>query len=164
MNPIQLHMLVNHAPLFAAFFGVVLGVAGYFSKNRGLMVAAMLTLILGALIAMVANGSGEEAEELVEHLPGVSHKLIHEHEEAAEFALYASIAVGVLALLSLVGLARKIAKARAYVLITSLAAIASFVSMAKTAHEGGKIMHHELPSGSLENALEGSDKEIILGD
>jgi len=161
MNAVEIHLLTNHIPIFSSFFGMLIGLWGYITKNKGIMSTAMVILVLGGLSAIVANNSGEEAEELVEHLVGFDKHLIHEHEEAAEFAFLTAILVGVLAAVSWFSLLQGWARARILVAITCVTAIASFASMAKTAYEGGKIVHKELkelPSGG------GNNNDVLLDD
>jgi hypothetical protein len=144
MNSLELHLLTNHIPLFAAFFGFGLGFWALIVNNKSMMVAAMAILVLGGLSAIVANNSGEEAEELVERLAGYDGKLIHEHEEAAEVALLTSIIVAILAIFAWFTILRKWANAWVCVLIASVGGVASFAFMANTAREGGHIVHKEL--------------------
>jgi len=158
MNDAQIHLLINHAPLFATFFGILLGLSGYWLRNKAMMQAGMLCLIAAAVTSLVANGTGEGAEELVEDLPGVSHKQIHQHEEAAEGALIAILSVGTLSLLAYVALWRDMQRARLYVLIVSITALASLTALAKVAHDGGLIRHPEIDSAVDTKDCEGIPK------
>jgi hypothetical protein len=144
MNSVHLHLLSNHIPIFTSLFGALLGLWGYFSKNKGVSLFAMATLIAGGLAAMVASNTGGEAEELVENMAGFSHALIHTHEEAAEAATLFAIAIGGLASISLYLLAFQKAKASLVSLATSIIAIALFAAMVNTASSGGQIAHPEL--------------------
>lgn len=73
--------------------GVPLLAVALWRRSSELKATASVLLILSALTAIPAFLSGEPAEEIIEHRPGVSKTVIHEHEEAGEFTL---IAIGIL--------------------------------------------------------------------
>jgi len=150
MNAAELHLVVNHIPLFASFFGILSTFSGYLTNNKGLLYFGLMSLMAGGIAAFIANSSGEQAEELIEHLPGISRKRIHAHEETAEAALVVSSITGLFALVSTVGLVLQWQKVRLLVLITCIVALLNVASMAKTAYEGGKIMHPDLTATTAE--------------
>ncbi len=86
--------------------------------------------------------TGEPAEELVEHLPGVGESFIESHEDAAKISLVLTLFAGLCAIVGLLfskhPLSRRI---NTGVLLTSLLAV---LSLAYTANLGGKIRHSEL--------------------
>jgi hypothetical protein len=84
MNPAEIHLTITHLPIFGAFFAAITLVVGLIKKNNTLLLLGTAFMAMSAFGIMVAHNSGEAAEEIVEHLPGVSHDAIHEHEEAAE--------------------------------------------------------------------------------
>jgi len=109
----------------------------------------MLTLIfvfIVALWAIPAYLTGEPAEEVLEHQPGISEELIHEHEESAEAAFIFVEVVGVIALIALI--VRRYSKKAGYLLtiITLLGLIGGGGLIAWTANLGGKIHHTEIRS------------------
>lgn len=65
------------------------------------LIAAYNVLIVSALGAGIAHGTGEGAEETMEHIKGISKSLIEEHSDSALISLIALIIVG---LISLIGL------------------------------------------------------------
>ena len=88
--------------------------------------------------------TGEPAEEIVEHLPGVKEPIIEEHEESA---LIAFIVVGILGIFALGALwrYRHVDAIPERVIIAGL--IISIVVcglMARTPDLGGKIRHSEI--------------------
>jgi uncharacterized membrane protein len=144
MNPTHLHLLTNHVSLFALVFGLIALVLGLIRKSEELKLGAAIIFLIGAIMIVPANQTGEEAEHTVEELAGVNHDDIEEHEHAAEWALYA---MGVLGLLSIVALfqfrKRKLfPKGITYAML--VIAIWGFAVVARTAYLGGYIRHSEI--------------------
>jgi uncharacterized membrane protein len=101
MNGAHFHLVVNHLPIIFPLVGAIVLITGIISKSDAVKRTAYLIFILGAIAAIVSTKSGEEAEEVVEKMSGVSEKFIEIHEETAEkFAIMCYILGGV----SLVGL------------------------------------------------------------
>lgn len=157
MNAVHLHLLVNHAPIFASVAGFGLALWGFLTKNRSLAQAGAVFLILAGAFSLVAINSGHEAEEMVEHLPGFDHHLIHEHEEIAEIAFWTCIGVAVVALFTFWSLARQRANAWGVVLLLCCFSIGNMVSLGWAGNLGGQIAHRELKA--LENAPASSEEE-----
>ena len=144
MNAAHLHLLVNHVSLFAVAFGAAALAYSLLKPSRDLRVAASVLFLLAATFGWIAVESGEGAEEIVEHLPGVEESFIEEHEEAAE-AAQASVFVLAICALFMEAVARWKAswlkKTQAFVL---LIAVLSVGLIARTAQLGGQIRHTEI--------------------
>ncbi len=144
MNGAQIHLLANHLPVLGAAFAAALTAAGLALRKDDVVKAGLWSFVASALLALPAYFSGEEAEEVVEHLPGVLESIIHDHEEAAEKALVAVLLLGGAALGALIQafkggqLSRKIC---AGVLALSLPVLGL---LSWTAHLGGLVRHTEL--------------------
>jgi hypothetical protein len=145
MDLTYVHLILNHIPVIGIIIGLLIlawgAVRGYdHVKNTGLAV-----LVLTALVAIPVYLTGEPAEEVVEHLPGVSEQIIELHEAAALYSLILAIASGAFALFALVAvrfLSAKISLVAVYgCLLVSLIAAASMVY---TAYLGGQIRHSEI--------------------
>jgi uncharacterized membrane protein len=166
MNDAHLHLLFNHLPIVGSLIGILILAAGIFFKQSMIRKTAFAVLIFSALVTLPAFFTGEGAEEIVEELPGISHNLIHEHEEAAELALWLSETLGILALIAfyLEHIQHKLSgMANLFALIFS---IGTFVSFAKTGNTGGEIHHPEISnvvtnttSDSPPNIQEKEEKE-----
>ncbi len=153
MNGAQIHLLVNHVPVLGVAFAAVLTAAGVVRGSDELKKAGLWAFVLAGLAALPAYFSGEGAEEVVEHLSGVSEALIHEHEEAAEKALAGALllaASGAAALIHAYKNRALSAKAAPALLALSLPVLAL---LAYAAHLGGLIRHPELrPSAAAGQA------------
>ena len=82
-----LHLLSNHVPILGSLFGILLLVVALIKPNLKTTLSAYLILLVSGIGGIVTYFTGEPAEESIEHVPGISHKLIHVHEEMAENAL-----------------------------------------------------------------------------
>jgi uncharacterized membrane protein len=142
----HLHLMVNHVPVLGVPFALALGAAGMLLRQDVLARAALVTLVLAGGAAWAAEWTGEEAEEIVEELPGVSHDRIHEHEEAGEKAKVGGLIVAGLALVLLVfGRGRELNRIAVAVVLLLAAMVAGW--LAYTANLGGEIRHPEIRSG-----------------
>lgn len=144
MNDAHLHLLFNHLPIVGSLIGILTLAAGIFLKQPIVRKTAFSILVFSALVTLPAFFTGEGAKEIVEELPGISHNLIHEHEEAAELALWLSNGLGILALIAfyLEHIQHKLSgMANLFTLIFS---IGTFVSFTKTGNTGGEIHHPEI--------------------
>lgn len=146
MNPAHIHLLSNHIPILGMVFGLLVLVYSFAWRNQSQPVrnAAYLIFLVAAVGAVVANWSGEGAEELAEHLPGVTHDAIEEHEDAAGFALWTSLITGALALAGLVFSAVKPAWNGRLAVAVCLVALFSSTVVVRTGYLGGKIRHTEI--------------------
>jgi len=144
MNPAHIHLIVNHLPVVSVLFAIGFLTLGLVRKRDGLLVSGLVICIVVGLTAIPAFLSGEGAEEIVEDLPGVSHDLIHEHEETAELAFYFALGLGIIAAGVLIGGARKASRKKPGALLVLFVALITTVLMAQAANSGGEIRHPEI--------------------
>ncbi len=144
MNDAHLHLLVNHVPILGTLFGLLLGLYGAVRRQPAVVRAAFLALLVSGLGGYVAQETGEDAEEAVEELPGVTHAAIHEHEEAAEWATWAGLALAVVALGGLAWRRREPEVGTAPTVAVLLFAAVVFALMARVGNLGGEIRHTEI--------------------
>jgi uncharacterized membrane protein len=146
MNEAHVHLITNHLPIIIPFIALVVLLIGLFSKSDAVKRTAFFLFILGAIATYTAFESGEEAEEIVEHMAGVSHDLIHEHEEKAELFMVLSYLLGAL---SLVGLWANWKKKKFSDILTYCTILLSVVVLyvaKETGTTGGEIRHPEIRS------------------
>ena len=144
MSWAHIHLALNHVPVIGLLIVLLLLVIATLRRSTELTRASYGLLVLMAASAVVVYLTGEPAEELVENLPGFSEAIVEEHEEVA---LIATIGMGVLGLVALVGLIRfrapRIAPAWYDRGVLLLALLMGGV-MAWTANLGGQIRHSEI--------------------
>lgn len=143
MNTAQLHLALNHAPLFLCLLGGLMLIFSLIKKSGTLQTTALVFLVAGGIICIPVFLTGEGTEELVEHLPGVSEAAMERHEDMAKITLTVISITGVAALGAL--LLRGKQRIQKIAAFTAMAlAFVSFGLMAQTAHLGGMIRHSEI--------------------
>lgn len=148
MNFVQIHVALNHTPLFATLFAAGLILFGLWRKNATVRKTGQWFLVLAAIATVPVFFSGEPAEDIVENLPGVTKQVVGEHEGAAKFAFVFAVVVGAASLaLLVVEQTGRAVPAAAYpgLVVVSLLVWGMFI---RTAHLGGLIRHDELRSFS----------------
>lgn len=144
MNPTHIHLLITHLPIFGTVLGTLVLAYGLWTRSSETKMAAYYLFIIVSIAGCVAYSTGESAEETVEHIGGVSHDRIEEHEEAAYFALVSLIALGVTSVGALVLTVKKPALTRTAALIILLISVFTFSVAARTGYLGGQIRHVEI--------------------
>jgi uncharacterized membrane protein len=144
MNDAHLHLTFNHLPLIAPIIALLVMIGGIIFRSDVIKRTAYAIFIFGAIMTIPAFVSGEGAEEIAEELPGVTHHIIHEHEEVAEtFALLSYL----LGALSLIGIwsnwkGKSLSKVSTYV--TVLLSIVVIFLGKQVGTSGGEIRHTEI--------------------
>ena len=149
MNGAHLHLLINHVPILGTVFGLALLAFGWWRKSEDIKKAALGTFVIVALGAVATYLTGDPAEDIVKGLPGVSRAAIGRHDDAAGWAMWGSIIVGVVALGGLIwSRGGKPLKHWVFTLVL-IGSILVSAMMARTAFLGGKIRHTEFDSGQV---------------
>jgi uncharacterized membrane protein len=144
MDAAHIHLMLNHFPMAGILFAIPILAIAWWRKNDVLCLTGMSLVVLSGLITIPTFLMGEPAEEIIEHLPGISEKMIEIHEEAAEITIWFVGAAAFTALISLfIGFKNKsmLLKAIPFVTILSLCAIGF---LAWTNNLGGQISHPEI--------------------
>jgi uncharacterized membrane protein len=147
MNAANLHLVLNHLPVFGLAFAMIWFLVGIIMKSQALKQAALLTMVAVALGTLPAYFSGEGAEEILEDSYVHNHDAIHEHEEAAVFGLTLALLAGAGAAVAW-WMNRQNKWAWTNYLTLGLMALA-LASMIRIGHLGGAIRHPEI-SGAPE--------------
>lgn len=127
-------------------------------RNAELKRAALIACVLTGLAAWATDYTGDGAEDVARHIPGINRQLIEEHSDAGDTAMDVSLVLGAVALLGLILASRKPGgeqtigdyvqhhkEPHRWVMITCLVVglvDVYFVSVA--AYEGGLIRHPEI--------------------
>ena len=93
-NDAHLHLLLNHLPIIGSLISALLLACGLAAKSKDLTRAALALTVLFAVVTYPAAGSGHEAEEVIEHMTGISEDRIEAHEERAEKAGCRDVRIG----------------------------------------------------------------------
>jgi len=161
MDAAHFHLILNHFPIIGTLIAVAILAYGLYAKNDSIKKVALVTFILMAILTIPVFLTGQEAEEVVEHIAGVSEDIIEEHEELAEKAIWLMGVLGVLAIINFYSITAKISIAKTITIITFAVSLATVGLFAKVGNEGGQIRHSEIRAGFSDssNKINGSIKE-----
>ena len=158
MNQAHLHMVFNHFPIIGLFFGIGILAYGIFKKQTVLVNTAYVIFIFCMIMAKATMMTGEGAEEIVEEL-GISHDIIHEHEEIAETFMKVLYALGILSIAGLVTNLKNHAKAALISYVVVVFAIGSVILSKYVGTSGGEIRHTEIRENtSINSSSEGTEE------
>jgi uncharacterized membrane protein len=144
MNQAHLHLAFNHFPIVGIVIGFGILIVGIFSKNRTLVNTAYVLFIVATLFGLLSMNTGEGAEELVEDLPEIGHKIIHEHEELAEKFMLVLYALTIGAVLGLYFDYKKKSKTRLISYVVAIVSLIGVILAIFTGTSGGEIRHTEI--------------------
>ena len=151
MDATHLHLILTHFPIVGTIIGIGILTYGLFAKNDDIKKVALVTFILMAILTIPVFLTGEEAEETVEHITGVSEQLIENHEELAGKAIWLMGLLGVLSVINLFAIIKNLSFANKMSLITLVVSLGTFGVFAKVGNEGGKIRHSEIRTNNVNN-------------
>jgi len=143
MNLAHVHLALNHFPVIGIVFSFLLLATSMVKRSEELQKVSLGAFLTTALLTVPVYFTGEPAEEIVEHLPGVSKPFIEQHEEAALISL---IVIEILGVMSIGGLLffRRLGLIPHWFIAASLVlSIVSMGLMVWTANLGGQIHHPE---------------------
>lgn len=143
MNAALLHITLVHIPIVLIPLGALLLAIAHMRSSVSVARVALGILIGASVVAVPAFLLGEGAEEIVEHLPGISETFIENHEEVAEVALWVTVATGIASLITWVAIARGAFLERALLAVTFLLSCTASIALTYTAYLGGAIHHPE---------------------
>jgi len=142
-----LHPLVIHFPIALLLVAPLLVVLGALAgkRGKGLLVAALILMALGTAFSYVAVETGEAAAELADRTPEMS-PVLKNHEKLAERSrllftvltvLFAAIILGPALFKREMKRPLALALFACFLLLYSVGAI----TLANTAHNGGRLVH-----------------------
>lgn len=163
MNASQVHLALTHMPVILGLTGLAILTVSLFIKKPVITNIAYWILLAAGLFAVPVFFTGEGAEEISEHLPGVSESIVSKHEELAKFSFYAALLVAAGALIGLFPWKKSLLRVVYYFVL--IASIITTGLMIQTAHLGGQIRHTEIRQGALasetnhQNETDGKEEE-----
>jgi peptidoglycan/LPS O-acetylase OafA/YrhL len=162
VNAIHQHLLVNHLPIFGAYFAIpILLLSLALRRERGLLLAAVFLLVVTAIGGWVSLSTGESAMDAIEGQEGKpwykaydeASETVLAHEERAETATWIATGAAVLGVAVLV-LAhfRPVEEplGRAWIAAALAGAVVTAAAMSYTGNAGGVIMHREIRGDELD--------------
>lgn len=157
MTLAHIHLVACHFPIVGVLLAIPLVLLVAWRLDFGALQAAAIVLVVSAVGAAVTVGTGEAAEELVEHVASVNSAAIEPHEEVAELAAGLTIAdgVGAIVLLAIAARRRFVPRLGAAALLTGTIVTAGVAAWAGSL--GGAIRHTEITSGANVASAEDDD-------
>jgi uncharacterized membrane protein len=143
MNEAHFHLLINHFPIIGLFFGTAILIFGVIKKNPLVLNIAYIIFIFCMITGKIAMMTGDKAENVVENL-GVSHDIIHIHEELAENLMKILYLLGLASILGIYTTIKKHVKALLLAYLILILAIVSLVLSNPVGTSGGEIRHTEI--------------------
>lgn len=144
MNGAHYHLLVNHLPILGTLFGLSIVVIGFILRNVSVKRTGLGLLVFATIAVFPAHITGEGAEEVVEHIEGVDRHFVHEHEEAADTFMGILIALGIVALVTLIVDVLKKRYTPVLYILTIIFSLITMLFAQKTGTTGGEIRHTEI--------------------
>ena len=142
-NAAHWHTIIVHLPLFTLLFSLALLLIAAAMKDGRFQRVALAFMILAAAGTYAVQDTGNDGEKIVEQLPDVEERHIEEHEEAAEYAVWAMYGLGALSMIVLLSTVKqKVFSGTMLVLMLVCTLIASAL-LVQTAKLGGRIHHPE---------------------
>jgi len=143
----HLHLLVNHAPIFGSVFAFCLLIASYFTSADVFRRTAFVVLIITAIAGVLADQTGQPAEDAIRGFPGVQREVIHAHEDMATRAYILAGILGVAALGALVRFRRQtVPRSVTHAMVAATAFVG--MGMIYTGLLGGRVRHTEVRPGA----------------
>ena len=144
MDATHFHLLLTHFPIVGTIIGIGILAYGQYSKNDSIKKTALVVFLLMAILTIPVFLTGEEAEETVEHLAGVSENSIETHEELAEKVIWLMGLLGAMSLVSFYAITKKLPLSNKLTLVTLVVSLVTFGLFARVGYLGGQIRHSEI--------------------
>ena len=157
MNQAHFHLLINHLPIMGTVVGIIVLLGGYVLNNQTVKRTALGIFILSSIGIIPARYTGEGAEDIVEDLPGISRKLIHNHEDFAALFGWSLLVVAILSLIAIYLDLKNKNTSKIFYLLTMVLAIITIVLAKQTATSGGEIRHTEIRNNNPSGEMPGVD-------
>jgi len=149
INLAHVHLMINHFPVVGVLGGILLLVYALVRKSAEVKMVSLGVFVLIALITIPVFLTGEGAEEVVKHIPGVTETYIGRHEELAELTLVLMEILGILSLAGLVLLKIRGAIPAIIVILVLVMSLITATFVGITANLGGQIRHTEIRDSAV---------------
>ena len=157
MDAAHVHLMLNHFPLIGMAFAIPLLLGAWMRNSEDLSRAGLILVAVTGVLAVATLLTGDPAEGVIEHLPGISKRVIKIHEEAAEKSIWVVVAAAVAAIAGLFFGWKQKRTPRLVVLLVTVLSVASLAALAWTNNLGGQISHAELRNSTGAAAPSGTE-------
>jgi hypothetical protein len=143
MNPVHMHLLLNHVPTIGFAIGLAIFVTALLLRRSDLRRAGLVIFFLAAAMTIATYVSGNDAREVLKEKPAISDPLMQAHESAALVAFVFMQATGFFSWIGLWIWGRSSRFARWNTGLVVTFATITLVLMSRAAYMGGAIRHPE---------------------
>ena len=154
MNDAHWHLVLNHFPIIGTILALGTLIAGILLKNNSVKITAYVLFIVSAIFAALSMSTGEGAEEMVEDMPGIGKRIIHEHEEIAEKLAIILYLLGGISILGIVLNLKNHAKAKFISIVALIVAVGAVFVAQLVGTSGGEIHHTEIRPDSINSKVQ----------
>ncbi len=154
MNDAHFHLVFNHFPIIVPIVGMLILIVGFFVDSDVVKRTAFGVFIFGAIMTFPAMFTGEGAEEVAEKLSGITHDIIHEHEEKAEVFAILSYILGLLSIGALWASLKQKSFANILAIAVLVLGLVGFYLGRQVGTSGGEIRHTEIRANAVPAADE----------
>jgi uncharacterized membrane protein len=159
MNDAHLHLVVNHFPIIGTIFGLGILIIGMVLKNKTAINIAYILFVISAIFGFASMFTGEGAEEMVEDLPSIGDRIIHEHEEMAEKLAIILYALGAISLVGLYLNYKQHSKANLITYLAMVVAVVGALIGKEAGTTGGEVRHTEIRTDSAVKSVTADQEE-----
>lgn len=154
MNDAHWHLVLNHFPIIGTILALGTLIAGILLKNNSVKNTAYVLFIVSAIFAALSMSTGEGAEEMVEDMPNIGKRIIHEHEEIAEKLAIVLYLLGGISILGIVLNLKNHAKAKFISIVALIVAVGAVFVAQLVGTSGGEIRHTEIRPDSMNSKVQ----------
>jgi uncharacterized membrane protein len=143
MNWPYIHLVINHFPVILSIVGGIAAIVAAVTGSRSTWLYAAVTLALAGITVVPTYLTGDQAGDIMVHQSYVVRDVLHEHDDAAGWALWMGIAAGIAGLWAWWTLVRAPDQQLAGWLRAALVVLGLFAltTTARTAYLGGRIVY-----------------------
>ena len=161
MNDAHWHLVLNHFPIIGTILALGTLIAGILLKNNSVKNTAYVLFIVSAIFAALSMSTGEGAEEMVEDMPSIGKRIIHEHEEIAEKLAIVLYLLGGISILGIVLNLKNHAKAKFISIVALIVAVGAVFVAQLVGTSGGEIRHTEIRPDSINSKVQTESANTI---
>jgi hypothetical protein len=144
MNTAHWHLILTHFPIVGSVIGCLILIVGMKLPSIVVKRTSLLVFTFSGVFALAGYQTGEGAEEVVEHLQGVTKSSIETHEELASLYVFLMAGLAALSILTYVADLSKSKFTNALFLILFFSSIGSITYSYQVGISGGRIRHSEI--------------------
>jgi len=143
MDAANIHVIINHIPVFGMIFAAGLFLMGILSKNVTLKVYGYAAFIIISLISVPTFLTGESAAEKILDYPNVSKEYIEMHEDASKIALISILITGAISIPGVILIKKDLKLNKVLIWSAAIISMIAVILLIRTGYYAGSIRKPE---------------------